>query len=717
MVFVGQMNFVQRAFRSFFFAIDSVVYGFISDVYDLLLQLTRVAIFDAPLIADFASRIYAIAGLFMLFKVSISFVHYVINPDDFVDKEKGFQGIVKRIIISLSLLVITPYIFSEAFKLQRILLEDNIIMNLVFGSPANAPMSNEEAVLMAGRHMQFTLMYNFLQPNFRDFADLEECRNPYISNGTGGYATRPGSQFILALNPGCFGEYNPATDLYDVNSPLAQRFVQSSTEHGLPLFQHYSQAVAQQSYALLMRSEFVDLSTGANRVGYDNNSDFIISYSHFVSTIVGIATVYLLLLFCIDIAIRSVKLGFLEMIAPVPILSYIDPKSSKDKGMFHQWYKMCITTYLSLFLRLFALFMGIYVISMIAGNGYRDVITGEPIRGSWLLEVFMIIGILIFAKQLPKIIEDIFGVKMDGKFTLNPLKRLSEEALGGKQLIGAGAAGLAGAAAFGTNAVATKGNIFKRLGSGLAGTSRALSKGAVGAAKGEKFGKNFTNSYGAANKGRQDRDDRQELGISAGEMMAHRARQAMGRTTKDKEYEAQIKRYDEAIKAGSDAKKKAESEVDKKAGMIDTGVAGMSLGALRDRVDVLKNTDSSTYAGGADQLARDVSAANSTYFKERKAAVNTYIDSSYSGSLTSVTDFNGAFSTNDTIVQQGVQQTIDATTKYNLKDAHNSSIAVNTANIGDSLEILEQGQGVYSRSDDYRKAQEVARQTVREKNK
>jgi hypothetical protein len=459
-----------------------------------------------------------------------------------------------------------------------------------------------------------------------------------------------------------------------------------------------------------MRREFIDLRTEIN----DDEGGFVINYALFMSTIVGVATLYILLLFCIDIAIRSVKLGFLEMIAPIPILSYIDPKSSKDKGMFHQWYKMCVSTYLSLFLRLFALFMGIYVITMIAGNGYRDMITGEIVRGSRILEVFMILGILIFAKQLPKIIEDIFGVKMDGKFTLNPLKRLTEDAVGGKMLLGAGAAGLAGAAAFGSGLASGKG-IGGKLTNAFGGAARAGSKGLVGAAKGEKFGKNFSNSYGAAIKANQDKADRKELGISSGDIRSQKARQALGMSTQDQEYESQIKRYEEAIKAGSAVKKRAEGEVDKKAGAIRSsvgdGAGGFhSLGTLRDRVDVLKNTDANTYAGGEMALAKAISEASSDYHGERKKAVNNYISSS-AGGATNVIGTTGAnvfAGSHDKIAEQSFRQMDEANTKYGL------GATVNPSNIGATLDTLETAQNEIQSSDSYRKAQVVAQQTKRQ---
>ena len=48
------------------------------------------------------------------------------------------------------------------------------------------------------------------------------------------------------------------------------------------------------------------------------------------------------------------------------------------------------------------------------------------------VKVFIILGALMFAKQLPKLISDLTGMKMDGKFTLNPLKKMSEVPIAGK---------------------------------------------------------------------------------------------------------------------------------------------------------------------------------------------------------------------------------------------------------------------------------------------
>lgn len=440
------MEFIIKTLRTLFFSLDKVIYGLIDDVYGLLLQLTRTSVFTEETIHQFAERIYALVGIFMLFKVTVSLVNYVLNPDDFTDKEKGLGSIVKHVILSLVMIVIVPYIFNEAFELQSIILEENTIMNLVFGSPSerNLNISNSSYAESAGQKIQFTIMYAFAQPNYDDFFndaeyDLVDCKHTYVEDADGNYTFRKtpvfdnvaseDSNFIYALNESCWGVYDPNTDTYvedGENGQLLGAF--KSIDSGDVVYQNYAQGVAQQSFNMFFRQDVV-LAKEADGPRY------FVDYKMGISTAVGVGTLYLFLMFCIDIAVRSVKLGFLQMIAPIPILSYCDPKSGKD-GMFKKWTSMCVKTYLDLFIRLFALYFGIYVITLI--GRFRDVATGEVVSG-WLVSIFMIIGILIFVKKLPDILKESLGLEGGTfkDFKLNPLKRIEEDALGGKRLTGA----------------------------------------------------------------------------------------------------------------------------------------------------------------------------------------------------------------------------------------------------------------------------------------
>ena len=55
---------------------------------------------------------------------------------------------------------------------------------------------------------------------------------------------------------------------------------------------------------------------------------------------------------------------------------------------------------------------------------YIDARTGLPTEINGFVKVFIIMGTLLFAKQLPKLIQDLTGISLDGKFTINPFKKV-----------------------------------------------------------------------------------------------------------------------------------------------------------------------------------------------------------------------------------------------------------------------------------------------------
>ena len=142
--------------KQFFFSLDQVVFNFISEIYDLLISIARTSILTQADIADMADKIYALLTVFMVFKVTLSLITYVVNPDDFADKSKGLSKLGTNIIISLSLLVLTPYIFSYAFELQTIILEDNSLAKLIFETEGDGDSGS--FINTAGDEMAFTAM-------------------------------------------------------------------------------------------------------------------------------------------------------------------------------------------------------------------------------------------------------------------------------------------------------------------------------------------------------------------------------------------------------------------------------------------------------------------------------------------------------------------------------------------------------------------------------
>lgn len=449
----------KKLILSFFFSIDSIIYNFISSIYNLLIEISKTSVLSQADINKFADRIYVLLGIFMLFKVAFSLIQYVVNPDDFSDKSKGVSKLGTNAIISLCMLVLVPYVFNYAYQLQGIILEENVLAQIFF---AETDQKQKDYINTAGDTMAYVTMSAFFKPNL-SFNELSACNVLLVDSDDGNGPV---------VNPDCFGiKKQSGTYVKDEsvkNSLYSFYGASNSSLDEIDLY-NYAAGIENANFSLMFR---LDLATSTYENSDTGEEEFIIEYQYIISTVVGVIIVLLLVSFCLDVALRSVKLAFLQLIAPIPIISYMDPKSGKD-GMFTKWYKMCFSTFLSLFVRLLALYLAVYIISML-GDGMVDITTGAYINNP-LIQIIIIIGVLMFAKQLPKILEG-FGIKLDGdgKFTLNPLKKIEDGALGGKYIsrlpktAGAAAMGL-GMGMVGAATGAGPGRILTGLTGGLAG--------------------------------------------------------------------------------------------------------------------------------------------------------------------------------------------------------------------------------------------------------
>ncbi len=399
------MELIRRLLVGLLGMIDGVVYYLIEVIYGLLMDIASATPFNNEIFSTFAERIYALLGLFMLFKVSFSLIKYIVNPDEFSDKAKGGKKMVTNILIVLVLIVATPIAFDWMMKIQHVLIvEEPLMEKLILGTGVNGQPIDQNKV---GSDVKVAVFSSFYRP------DDAVCGASDPANTT---------QFVADcssfMNSAVAQAYSEAYIAGSVNDMIHKEV------NGEPIFMHKR-------------------TTG---------DGYAINYMFIVSTVAGIFTAWIFLVFCIDIAIRTVKLGFLQLISPIPIISYIDPASSKN-GMFSKWLKDVGKTYADLFIRLGAVYFGITLIAALMQNS--DLGTDN-----FLARIFIILGILIFANQIPKLIGDLLGVKIDGNFSLNPMRKINSSPIAGA-VVG-GAAGLAGGIAANTASIPGRIKDFKK---------------------------------------------------------------------------------------------------------------------------------------------------------------------------------------------------------------------------------------------------------------
>lgn len=417
---------VGELLRSLFLYLDKVVYRLMGNLYELFIEIASVNFFSDDTITTFAARVYGLLAIFMLFRISFSILTYIVNPDSINDKTAGSGRLIGNFLITIIMLISAPWLFMQAMNLQKTILQENIIGKIILGVGSDDSISYQFG---AGYEMGWTTFSAFFYPNI-------------------GTCNRSNLNYV----PYEYNESDPSSNSC-CNDMGADG--QCKTWHHLTVGK----------YVNAIDGDVVNAIVETNGVETE-----VYEYNYGVSTLAGVFICYILLLFCIQIAVRSVKFGFLQLIAPIPIISYIDPKHGKD-GMFKKWLKVCGKTYADIFIRLAAIYFALFIITEIGQSGAMiNTITNKP--AGPLAKVLMIMGALMFAKELPKFIEEITGIKLDGGFSLNPFKN--------NPFLSAAAGGLVGAG-LGTVGALTGGSAL----SGVTGAFRGMRSGFSGKKLGE----------------------------------------------------------------------------------------------------------------------------------------------------------------------------------------------------------------------------------------
>lgn len=503
------MQVLGSILRFLFAWIDGIVAKVITLVYGLLMDLANLTLYSENIVKVIGQRIGILLGIFMLFRLSVSLINYMISPDKFSDSKQGGGALVKNVIISLALLATVNIIFETAYSVQQKVVSSQIIEKIFFGETSQTKMD-----------IGYYLYTGFFTPNPEVIPECNEMWNPTFDLAN--------SQCNLDL--GAVVETNALNSIHDARNNLDMS----------KIFSNYDVVMANKDGAF--------------------KGQMVFNYTPIVSTAAGIVTLLIMISFSMELAKRAIKLLFLQIVAPVPIIFNMD--TGKGKDVFQKWYKQCFNTYISVFIRLLAIDFAVFIIVLLKGE------FSSIFQDKLGVNIFIIIGCLLFAKEVPKLIEDMMGIKLDG-MSLRPIKKFQEQALFGKQITSLGAAGLAGGAAMGANLLKRTPDILKNgwmtaealggvvaprssgrsrwentklalksaggslygIGSIAAGGISATSRGTLGAIKGEKFGQVYNNAYKGAIDARNSRQDRRDDNVGWTEMMGSKITHKLGGST------------------------------------------------------------------------------------------------------------------------------------------------------------------------------------------
>ena len=352
------------------------IYPLIAYAYKLFCEIGVLRIIKDDKINPIYQRITLILGLVMLFVITFQLIQYIMEPDNFNDKEKGFGKVMVRMITSVVLIAFVPYLFDFAFEIQNDIMTNNLIPKIILGDGSE---NNDEEW---GRTFSGTILSKFYQVN------------PNLSN------------------PICSESDNtPAADIVEAN-------LTDLTKNG-----RLGSA----------------LESCINEKDKNNENESLIEFNGILAVLSGGLVLWMLVMYCLDLGVRVVQLTYLQIIAPIPIIMYILPKKDGAfEKWVKQCLTTFIDLFLRTVIICFAVLVisslnGSFedIVKNVSESGKSDTLFMS------LIYICLVLGVMTFAKKAGDMLKELFpkGNAASGELGLSTKNRIPEPA---KRIAGAG---------------------------------------------------------------------------------------------------------------------------------------------------------------------------------------------------------------------------------------------------------------------------------------
>ncbi|MDD4706048.1 MAG: hypothetical protein PHS24_02385, partial [Bacilli bacterium] len=381
--------------------IDGFLYSFISFLYQVFIVISKANLFTETTLRTFTDRIFIILGIVMLFYIAYEILILIVSPDK-LSGENQAKTIVGKLVKSIIIIILLPTIFKYMQIFQDNILSSNVIGNIILGSSSGSAPDN--SLKTAGTSMALSIGQAFYHP-----VDSTGKEYSYID---------------------CKIDNN------ETNVPACANFIAA-----------YDEALNSNTPGVFFGDSNLKKQLNLNLWERTVNSEREMIYYAILSTIAAVLAIQMIVAFAIDIGIRVAKLGFLQIIAPIPIAQNITKKEALTQTT---WFKSLVETYLEIFMKLIVIYFSMFAITLVP-----DVIENIFYRNQsdtstlvkMLATVVIILGILQFAKTAPELIKNLFNIKDFGN-GISIRKRLDDNTFaqrGASMLGGAGASAISGA--------------------------------------------------------------------------------------------------------------------------------------------------------------------------------------------------------------------------------------------------------------------------------
>ena len=322
-------DFITDAFSAIFISmLDNAVYAILAYTYRIWIAITKLDIFGGSdagklLYDGFSSRIYTAIGIIMVFIFGYRLLMYIMDPDGSYSSKVKSSAFIRKILFSIILVIVAPLLFRYMAIFQYHVVSNGTITNIVLGADG----AGEK--LDSGKQLAMVTMMGFYHPygtTYNTFVvdqSSDTCRGGVIKDPSS-FTNVTQQLWAEAMVSWCEDE-----DAITPNKILWNSDIRKS-------------------------------------IGDEGGSE----YFWVICTPWGVIVIYFLIQYCIAVGTRAVRLAFLELIAPVPILLRMFDESK----FFNPWLDEMKKTYLELFVRIAIISFVIYLCTLVPT--FIDLIAG-----------------------------------------------------------------------------------------------------------------------------------------------------------------------------------------------------------------------------------------------------------------------------------------------------------------------------------------------------
>lgn len=367
--------------------VDRFVYWMASMAYDVFQVASRINIFGGEgkmmdIYNGFTDRIYTALSIVMIFVFAYKMLMMIVDPDG---NKQNTTGLIKDVVITVICIIVMPLLFRYMTVFQNHVIDDNVIFKFVLGTDGDIGGTGNP-----GRDLSMIVLMSFYHPYDLDSTFFSPITQEVVDSGN--------TSVIDKVKTDCVDKLTHNDNVED------HHFFQTETGIIEETCKQYVDGIVS-----WRKSHSHSPAKLLGNDGLYSHLDETMDYYWFICTGAGIMLCWFFVSYALDLGTRAVKLAFLEVIAPIPLIMRIIPNAKKS---FDTWKNEIIKTYLEVFIRVAVIAFIVQLCIMVPTiiSSLFDSI--KNIDSNILLKiistVILILGLLKFAKDAPSLFKAIF---------------------------------------------------------------------------------------------------------------------------------------------------------------------------------------------------------------------------------------------------------------------------------------------------------------------